>query len=269
MPTYNFKSNGEIEIDGVVKQTIEGPAVLSPRSAADTFYLKYLDGNDLYYYSPNTYQIDGEEFEGSLAAFCVAASELYESAGGGGGESYPDITDDVSIAISSTKSFSIVDDDGKGLITAAIGTTDKAISLGDPDGLIETGPTSSVYTMRDSGSNYGTAYLNANYDGYTSQANIAATVQSATEAFVSIEVEGDTFSGGIQIDNAGFSFYGNGPAKFDNTKGVKLPNLTKVQRDALTLEAGLVIYQTDDTPGIRVCNGMDWMKFTETADPLV
>jgi hypothetical protein len=31
-------------------------------------------------------------------------------------------------------------------------------------------------------------------------------------------------------------------------------------------KAGSVIYQTDNTPGIRVFNGTNWMKFTETAD---
>lgn len=50
------------------------------------------------------------------------------------------------------------------------------------------------------------------------------------------------------------------------TKVVLLPRMTKVQRDAITTVAGAVIYQTDNTPGLRVYNGTSWMKFTETAD---
>jgi hypothetical protein len=51
------------------------------------------------------------------------------------------------------------------------------------------------------------------------------------------------------------------------TKGLLLPRMTKTQRDAISSPvAGLAIYQTDNTPGLRVYNGTNWMKFTETAD---
>ncbi|MFS4461140.1 hypothetical protein [Bdellovibrio sp. HCB2-146] len=51
------------------------------------------------------------------------------------------------------------------------------------------------------------------------------------------------------------------------TKGVVLPRMTKAQRDAITSPvAGMAIYQTDNTPGLRVYNGTNWMRFTETAD---
>lgn len=51
------------------------------------------------------------------------------------------------------------------------------------------------------------------------------------------------------------------------TKAVVLPRMTKTQRDAITTKvAGMIIYQTDNTPGLRVYNGTNWMKFTETAD---
>jgi len=50
------------------------------------------------------------------------------------------------------------------------------------------------------------------------------------------------------------------------SNGQFLGNMTKAARDALTLSAGLVIYQTDNTPGLRVCNGTNWMRFTETID---
>jgi hypothetical protein len=51
------------------------------------------------------------------------------------------------------------------------------------------------------------------------------------------------------------------------TKGVLLPRMTKTQRDAISSPAtGLMIYQTDNTPGLRVYNGTNWMRYTETAD---
>ena len=41
--------------------------------------------------------------------------------------------------------------------------------------------------------------------------------------------------------------------------GVLFPRMTKVQRDAISTPAvGLMIYQTDNTPGLRVFNGTDW-----------
>lgn len=51
------------------------------------------------------------------------------------------------------------------------------------------------------------------------------------------------------------------------TKGLVLPRMTKVQRDAIASPAaGMTVYQTDNTPGLRVYNGTNWMRFTETAD---
>lgn len=51
------------------------------------------------------------------------------------------------------------------------------------------------------------------------------------------------------------------------TGGVQLPNMTKAQRDAIASPAnGLAVYQTDNTPGLRVFNGTNWMRYTETAD---
>lgn len=52
-----------------------------------------------------------------------------------------------------------------------------------------------------------------------------------------------------------------------NTQGLLLPRMTKTQRDAIASPvAGLAIYQTDNTPGLRVYNGTNWMKYTETTD---
>jgi hypothetical protein len=49
-------------------------------------------------------------------------------------------------------------------------------------------------------------------------------------------------------------------------KGVLLPRMTKAQRNAITKVAGLMIYQTDNTPGLRVCNGANWIRYTESID---
>ncbi len=62
----------------------------------------------------------------------------------------------------------------------------------------------------------------------------------------------------------------NASAQLDinsTTKGLLLPRLTKAQRDAIaTPAAGLLVYQTDNTPGLRVYNGTNWVRFTETID---
>jgi len=51
------------------------------------------------------------------------------------------------------------------------------------------------------------------------------------------------------------------------TKGFLPPRMTKTQRDAIGSPAtGLVLYQTDNTPGLRCYNGTNWMRYTETAD---
>jgi hypothetical protein len=51
------------------------------------------------------------------------------------------------------------------------------------------------------------------------------------------------------------------------TKGLVLPRMTKSQRDAIASPvAGMMVYQTDNTPGLRVYNGTSWVRFTETVD---
>jgi hypothetical protein len=51
------------------------------------------------------------------------------------------------------------------------------------------------------------------------------------------------------------------------TKGLLLPRMTKAQRNAIVNPSeGLAIYQTDNTPGLRVFNGTNWMKFSESID---
>ena len=51
------------------------------------------------------------------------------------------------------------------------------------------------------------------------------------------------------------------------SKGVVLPRMTKAQRDLIASPvAGMAVYQIDNTSGLRVYNGTNWMRFTETAD---
>lgn len=52
-----------------------------------------------------------------------------------------------------------------------------------------------------------------------------------------------------------------------STQGFLLPRMDKSQRDAISSPAtGLMIFQTDNTPGVRAWNGSNWMRFTETPD---
>jgi len=51
------------------------------------------------------------------------------------------------------------------------------------------------------------------------------------------------------------------------SKGFLPPRMTKTQRNAISSPAtGLVVYQTDNTPGLRAYNGTHWVRYTETND---
>jgi hypothetical protein len=51
-----------------------------------------------------------------------------------------------------------------------------------------------------------------------------------------------------------------------NGAPLQLATMTKAVRNALTAVAGMVVYQTDNTPGLRAFNGSHWVRFTETND---
>lgn len=56
---------------------------------------------------------------------------------------------------------------------------------------------------------------------------------------------------------------------FVQTSQFRLVGMTKAQRDALSNPApvaGTVIYQTDNTPGLRTFDGTNWKRYTETTD---
>jgi hypothetical protein len=86
---------------------------------------------------------------------------------------------------------------------------------------------------------------------------LALYVESGNSSFVT-----GVIIGGATITNAS--------ALLDlqsTTKTIILPRMTKTQRDAITTKvAGMAVYQTDNTPGLRVYNGTNWMKYTEATD---
>ncbi len=52
------------------------------------------------------------------------------------------------------------------------------------------------------------------------------------------------------------------------TSGLLLPRMTKTQRNAIASPAdGLIVYQTDNTPGLRARVSGAWVTFTTSADP--
>jgi len=62
-------------------------------------------------------------------------------------------------------------------------------------------------------------------------------------------------------------YYGTNTNIVGDGAGYKLASMTKSERDALSSPpAGFMIYQTDNTPGLRVRNGSAWVRFTETTD---
>lgn len=62
--------------------------------------------------------------------------------------------------------------------------------------------------------------------------------------------------------------YGPGGVALSNTTpGFRLPQMTKAERNAIPSPPdGTLIYQTDNTPGLRVRENGVWVKYTSTAD---
>lgn len=124
---------------------------------------------------------------------------------------------------------------------------------------------------------YGASSLIASAQTGATYVDVAAATSSGTPAIVTT-----AFVNKISRASAGDSYINNGggvgigtnapsaKAILDltsTTKGLLLPRMTKTQRDAISSPpAGLAIYQTDNTPGLRVYNGTNWMKYTETTD---
>src|SRR6476469_3778502 len=135
MATYNFITGGEVNYDGELHLAVNGPAAFFPGPVSPMFYMQYLGGSELFYYSDgrykgHVYQIDGVPFEGTLEEFCEAAEALFSTASGG--SSYPNITANTSVVLADTKAFNIVDDEGKTLFRLN-NDTSNFTQLGDSD----------------------------------------------------------------------------------------------------------------------------------------
>jgi hypothetical protein len=117
-----------------------------------------------------------------------------------------------------------------------------------------------AYNSSTSGTNYG-IYAQASGSGGTNNYALFLNATGATNNYALVTTSG----------NIGFGT--NTPSSTaiveisSTTQGLLLPRMTKTQRDAIgSPVAGLMVYQTDNTPGLRVYNGTNWMRYTETAD---
>lgn len=85
--------------------------------------------------------------------------------------------------------------------------------------------------------------------------------QGAASHFFTIQANGN-----VAVNNSSPT----ASAQFEvasTTKGFLLPRMTQAQRNLISSPvAGLAVYQTDATPGLRVYNGTNWMRYTETVD---
>jgi hypothetical protein len=101
-----------------------------------------------------------------------------------------------------------------------------------------------------------------NLGGATS--SFPAIARSAANILIVDATGGTAASLGVGVASV------NASAKLEvasTTQGVLLPRMTKAQRDAIASPvAGLMVYQTDNTAGLRMYNGTNWMRFTETID---
>jgi hypothetical protein len=64
-----------------------------------------------------------------------------------------------------------------------------------------------------------------------------------------------------------FKSSGSLSVKIGGWGDVTLTPITKNQRNAISASIGTLVYQSDNTPGLRVYNGTSWVRFTETNDP--
>jgi hypothetical protein len=116
----------------------------------------------------------------------------------------------------------------------------------------------------DSG-NYSLAYFDYGFHAFRIPFWVAGKYQPSDSGWKDL-LYADPLAGRIMIGtNSGST---SAILQIDSTaKGFLAPRMTKAQRDAISSPAtGLEIYQTDNTPGLRVYNGSNWMRYTETAD---
>ena len=69
-----------------------------------------------------------------------------------------------------------------------------------------------------------------------------------------------------EFNGEGVTFQVRRPAAVP-TATFSFPTVTKAQRNALTgVLAGSAVFQSDNTPGLRVFNGTNWVRFSEIID---
>lgn len=276
MATYNFKTGGDIEVDGVVKYIIEGAAVLTPNVVSGTFYLRYLYGSEFFYYPEgrfidHVYQIDGETFEGTLTEFVDAANALYESAGGGGSYSFNNgineaagmvglggvLTASTIFQLQDGNRFEVLDTD---LITSQLSLVRTSASytestIGNTTGYDSLGASASVQARTLDGSSDVTMISESDEGSNGAEVGV---VTSASGVDVHMLAYDDNGNSSIYVSPSLIEFDGG---------AIKLPTMTKAERNAIASpDFGYMIFQTDNTPGLRVHNGTAWVKFTETTD---
>lgn len=178
-----------------------------------------------------------------------------------------------------------------GLVGVSTVYTDFAITNG-----MLSGVTSLAILYSQSVGNYTTHGKLAKYSGFRARAPLQNAINSTQEhggiedvygLYIEVQKAGDLAAridrswGIYQEDSEDNNFFAStiktgGTETIDpsaqleitsTTKGLLLPRMTKAQRNLISSPvAGLAIYQTDNTPGLRVYNGVNWMKFTESTD---
>lgn len=140
------------------------------------------------------------------------------------------------------------------------------------DGNVGIGTTSPAYPLhvqKSSANVFVASIENQDLNGWGLEIRTAGTdaPQNALEIYT-----GDTSRFLVRNDgNVGIGTTGPGASNLlelsSTTKGLVLSRMTKAQRDLIVAPvAGMMIFQTDNTPGLRVYNGTNWMRFTETVD---
>ena len=100
-------------------------------------------------------------------------------------------------------------------------------------------------------------------------ANVTGLLGTLSNTIIIADGEGNQRINADAFGNVGFGTAAPAAALdvTSTTRGALLPRMTKSQRNAIaTPPIGSIIYQLDIVPGLRVWNGTNWMRFTETAD---
>ncbi len=162
----------------------------------------------------------------------------------------------------------------------SVGTSDGAVAIGYHAANSATLCTGSVFIGDHCGATAATARQSVFLGGYAG-IDRPHTLWIDTQNTTALDAYKPMIYG--EFDNRKFSINGDilvgrsstndtavASAAFEvrsTTRGLLLPRMTKTQRDAISSPAtGLAVFQTDNTPGLRVYNGTNWMKYTETAD---